>query len=384
MMISEAPQGGSVNGVATSVAAFVGYSSQGPADEALQIRSWSQYETLFGGMDGSEMGYAVSSFYQNGGGEAWIVRAAGSFAADGLALIGDSAAKTGLYALDRADLVNLLCLPDLRRLGSSSHLAVASAAAAYCRERRAFAILDLPAGTATLADAQIWITDEAPALGHANTSFAAAYWPEPRVPDPLDGNAPRQIAASGIMAGIYASTDRERGVQTAPAGSQASMAGVVDLAVNLTDTQNGLINRLGLNALRGFPIYGAVPWGARTLQGADSLASDWKYIPVRRLALFIEESLARGLAWTVFEPNGEQLQASVRLQVETFMTGLWRQGALLGATSKDGYFVKCDSTTTTAADIEAGILNVIVGFAAARPSEFLVVRIQLKTGAAEA
>ena len=186
------------------------------------------------------------------------------------------------------------------------------------------------------------------------------------------------------MAGIYASTDRERGVQTAPAGVQASMAGVVDLAVNLTDTQNGLINPLGLNALRVFPIYGAVPWGARTLQGADSLGSDWKYIPVRRLALYIEESLVRGLAWTVFEPNGEQLWTSIRHRVESFMTGLWRQGALLGATSEDGYLRQMHSTTTSAADIEAGILNLLIGFAAVRPAEFLVLRIQLRTNTAGA
>jgi hypothetical protein len=379
--ILEAPQGGSVIGIATSVAAFVGHSSQGPTDEARQISSWDEYEGLFGGVDGGEMGYAVSSFYRNGGGEAWVVRAAGPFASDGLALIGDSAARTGLYALEGIDLFNLLSVPDLRRLDSSAHLAVASATAAYCRGRRAFAILDLPAGTVTVSDAQAWAATGAPALGHDNTAFAAAYWPEPLIPDALDSNAPRQIAASGIMAGIYAATDRERGVWEAPAGVAASMTGVLGVAVKLNDAEQGLINPLGLNALRVFPTYGTVPWGARTLQGADALASDWKYVPVRRLALYIEESLVRGLAWTVFEPNGEQLWASIRLRAESFLVGLWRQGALFGATSDDAFFVKCDSTTTTAADIEAGILNVIIGFAAARPAEFLILRLQLQTEA---
>jgi phage tail sheath protein FI len=382
-MITEV-QGGSVTGVTTSVAAFVGHSTQGPADEAQQIWGWSQYETWFGGIDGSEMGYAVRGFFENGGGEAWVVRAAGPPAADGLALIGDPAAKTGLYALETVDLFNLLCLPDLRRLESSAHLAVATAAAAYCRSRRAFAILDLPAAITNVADAQAWANTGAPALGGENSSYAAAYWPEPLVPDPLEGNAPRQIAASGIMAGIYATTDRERGVWVAPAGVTASMAGVLDLAVRLTDAQNGLINPLGLNALRVFPTYGTVPWGARTLQGANSLGSEWKYVPVRRTALYIEESLARGLAWAAFEPNAEPLWRTVRLQAETFLTDLWRQGGLLGATPQDAYFVQCGSATTTMAEIEAGILNLVIGLALVKPAEFVILRIQLNTATADA
>ncbi len=377
MATPEAQAGGSVVAVPTSVAAFVGFALQGPVNEPRQVLGWSGYEALFGGVDGGEMGYAVKSFYDNGGDEAWIVRVSGDAAEDGLVLIGDPGKKTGLYALEAVDLFNLLCLPDLRQLTGGAHLALAVAAAGYCRGRRAFLILDLPAGIDTVEAAQQWATDSAPQFGSDNRSYAAAYWPEPLVPDPLDGEQPRRIAASGIMAGVYRRSDIESGVWQAPAGITQSIAGVLKLAVALTDAQNGLINPLGLNALRTFPIYGTVPWGARTLDGADSLASDWKYVPVRRLALLIEESLVRGLAWTAFEPNGPPLWSAIRLQAGAFLDGLWRQGAFLGSTPAAAYSLRCDSTTTSQADIDAGIVNVVVAFAAVRPAEFIVLGIGL-------
>lgn len=384
LYISEAQGVGSIAGVTTSVAAFVGFCSQGPVDQAQPVRSWREYELLFGGLDGEEMGYAVASFYENGGGEAWVVRVLGPPSGDGLGLIGDASSRTGLHALEGAGAFNLLCLPDARRLTGDAHTAVAAAGAAYCRMRRAFLVLDLPAGVDTIEAAQGWVTDDAPKLGSENSSYAAAYWPEPLVADPLDAGRARRIAASGTMAAVYACCDRDRGVWQAPAGITRSIAGVLDLAVNLTDAENGLINPLGLNALRTFPVYGTVPWGGRTLQGADSLASDWKYIPVRRLALYIEESLAAGLAWTVFEPSSERLWTTVRRAADDFLNGLWRQGGLSGASPKSAYFVKCDSTTTTMADIEAGRLNLVIGFAPIRPAEFLVIQLQLTVGPIEA
>ncbi|HEX6377169.1 MAG TPA: phage tail sheath C-terminal domain-containing protein [Allosphingosinicella sp.] len=366
-----------MTGVPTSICAFVGFAGEGPAEAPRQVFSWAEYEGLFGGLDGGELGYAVHGFFENGGGEAWIVRVAGEAAPDGLALTGDERAGTGLYALASVDLFNLLCLPDLRRLDGPAHLAAAEAAAAYCRARRAFLILDPPGAIATVEQAQAWIQTSAPALGSANTSYAAAYWPEPIIADPRAGAAPRRVAASGIMAGIYVSTDLERGVWKAPAGTSLAMAGVIDLAVRLNDAENALINPLGLNALRVFPVYGALPWGARTLQGADLLASDWKYVPVRRTALLIEESLRRGLAWSASEPNREPLWNLVRLQAGAFMNDLFRQGAFAGATPRDAYFVHCDATTTTQSDIDAGIVNLVVGFAPSRAAEFVVLQIQL-------
>jgi phage tail sheath protein FI len=158
-------------------------------------------------------------------------------------------------------------------------------------------------------------------------------------------------------------------VWKAPAGLEAGVLGVRKLAVNLNDAENGMLNPLGVNCLRTFPVSGTVVWGARTARGADQLADEYKYVPVRRLALFLEESLFRGLQWVVFEPNDEPLWAQIRLNVGAFMHNLFRQGAFQGKTPRDAYFVKCDGETTTESDRNLGIVNVMVGFAAQnRPS----------------
>jgi uncharacterized protein len=159
--------------------------------------------------------------------------------------------------------------------------------------------------------------------------------------------------------------------------------GVRSLAYKLSDRENGLLNPLGLNCLRTFPVIGPVSWGARTLQGADVLASEWKYIPVRRVALYLEESLYRGLKWVVFEPNDEPLWAQIRLNVGAFMQNLFRQGAFQGQTPQKAYFVKCDSETTTQNDINLGIVNIVVGFAPLKPAEFVILKIQQIAGEIE-
>jgi len=158
------------------------------------------------------------------------------------------------------------------------------------------------------------------------------------------------------------------------------LSGVQALVYKLSDDENGVLNPLALNCFRSFPIYGAVSWGARTLVGADEEASEWKYVPVRRTGLFLEESLYRGLKWAVFEPNGEALWAQLRLNVGAFLHDLFRQGAFQGSTPKDAYLVKCDSETTTQDDINKGVVNIIVGFAPLKPAEFVVIKIQQLTG----
>ena len=152
--------------------------------------------------------------------------------------------------------------------------------------------------------------------------------------------------------------------------------------MKLTDAENGELNQLGINCLRAFPVVGQVVWGSRTLRGADQLADENKYIPVRRTTLFLEESLRRGLQWAVFEPNDESLWSAIRLNVGAFMQTLFRQGAFQGASARDAYFVKCDSETTTQSDIDLGIVNVIVGFAPLKPAEFVVISIQQLAGQA--
>jgi uncharacterized protein len=279
--------------------------------------------------------------------------------------------KSGLYALDKADLFNLLCIPPDRRGDDDTPSHVYQTAMAYCAERRAMLIVDPPYG---------WSKNKVTAAQSAKTGLsalgltgpaarnAALYFPRVRQADSLREGQIETFAPCGIVAGIMARTDVSRGVWKAPAGLDASINGIVGLEVNLTDNENGMLNPLGINVLRFFPAGGPVLWGARTMRGADQLADEYKYVPVRRLALFIEESLYRGTQWVVFEPNDEPLWAQIRLNVGAFMHNLFRQGAFQGKTPREAYFVKCDGDTTTQNDINQGIVNIIVGFAPLKPA----------------
>ena len=188
----------------------------------------------------------------------------------------------------------------------------------------------------------------------------------------------------GAVAGVFARTDTERGVWKAPAGLDATLVGVPALSVPLTDAENGELNPLGVNCLRTMPVAGRVVWGARTLQGDDRLASEWKYIPVRRTALFIEESLYRGTQWVVFEPNDEPLWAQIRLNVGASCTTCSARARSRARTPQEAYFVKCDKETTTQNDIDLGIVNIVVGFAPLKPAEFVVIKIQQIAGQIQA
>lgn len=282
--------------------------------------------------------------------------------------------KLGLYALENADIFNLLCIPP--DFTSDTYPGtLADDAIAYCDERNAIFIYDPPAGWATAADAK---TGVGSILRHKNV---ALYFPRIRQPDPLHGNMLKTFAPCGVMAGVINRTDSERGLWKAPAGIDASLRGVSELAVPLTNGENGMLNQLGVNCLRSFPVAGRVSWGARTLKGADALASEWKYLPVRRTALFIKETLQRGLAWAVHEPNDEPLWAEIRLSIDGFMdSALFRQGALQGKTRREAYLVKCDAETTTQDDINKGIVNIVVGFAPLKPAEFVIVKLQQMAG----
>jgi phage tail sheath protein FI len=295
----------------------------------------------------------------------------------GAILRGTLLAKSGMHALEDVDLFNILCVPAAAELTAPGAMpAFYAAAEAYCESKRAFLIVDVPGGTDDPDAMETWLTDNA-TLRHKN---AAVYFPRVHIPDPLDQDRLRSVGASGTMAGLYAQTDAARGVWKAPAGTDVKLRNVQDLDYVLTDRENGVLNPIAANALRNFPIFGHVAWGARTLDGADQQASEWKYIPVRRLALFLEESLYRGTKWVVFEPNDEPLWAQIRLNVGAFMHGLFRQGAFQGQTPKEAYFVKCDKETTTQADINLGVVNILVGFAPLKPAEFVIIKIQQMSG----
>jgi phage tail sheath protein FI len=319
--------------------------------------------------------------YLLGGGVTMRAQQAGVAGVDGTAppleaeLSGSQLQKTGMYALENVDLFNLLVMPDAT---AAAMMSVLPEAIAYCVKRRAFMIIDAPNSVTNFDQAQKWIGGAAAPLRSRNT---ALYFPLLQEPDPLKSNVVGKFPAAGAIAGLYARTDAQRGVWKAPAGTAANLVGPTGLSYTLTDGENGTLNPLGLNCLRTFPVYGQVVWGARTGVGSDAQADDYKYIPVRRLALFLEESLYRGTQWVVFEPNDEPLWAQIRLDLGAFMHTLFAQGAFKGQTPAAAYFVKCDSETTTQNDIDLGRVNIVVGFAPLKPAEFVIIQIQQIAGA---
>ena len=298
-------------------------------------------------------------------------------------IIGVRLNKTGLFALEDVDIFNILCIPIAPTLDApgtfTNQFAVYSAAETYCLERRAFLIIDIPPNIDRVQEMKDWL-DSNPNLRSRN---AGVYFPRVRIADPLNQFRLRDFGPSGTLAGLYARTDNDRGVWKAPAGIEATLRNVNELSYVLTDPENGALNPLGVDCLRTFPIIGTVSWGARTLDGADALASEWKYLPVRRFALFLEESLYRGTKFAVFEPNDEPLWAQIRLNVGAFLQTLFRQGAFQGQTPREAYFVKCDKETTTQNDINLGIVNILVGFAPLKPAEFVIIRISQIAGQIE-
>jgi phage tail sheath protein FI len=296
---------------------------------------------------------------------------------DAAAYKGSQTGKTGLYQLEKVDLFNLLCiLPDAR--GGDVPDDVYQEALSYCVKRRAMLIVDPKAAWATVGAAQSGVPGMN--LNGDMARNAAIYFPRIKQADSQLGGQVETFVPCGVIAGVMARTDSRRGVWKAPAGLDASLSGVAGLQLDMTDAENGLLNPLGINCLRTFPVHGRVVWGSRTMRGADAAADEYKYVPVRRLALFLEESLYRGTQWVVFEPNDEPLWAQIRLNLGAFMHNLFRQGAFQGTAPRDAYFVKCDKETTTQNDINLGIVNIVVGFAPLKPAEFVIIKLQQMAG----
>ncbi|PWV61207.1 phage tail sheath family protein [Plasticicumulans acidivorans] len=293
--------------------------------------------------------------------------------------VGDPVQKTGFFALDTVDIFNLMILPADLEMPDATRQQLWGPASIYCAARRAFLLIDPPANWVDAAGLPAIVQNSSQVNDLRATvvkDHAAVFFPRLRF---NDRGTIRSAGPTGAIAGLIARTDASRGVWKAPAGTEADLRGIAGLEVKLTDLENGVLNKLGANCLRVFPS-GFVNWGARTLDGSDDLGSEWKYIPIRRLALFIEESLFRGTQWVVFEPNDEPLWAKIRLNVGVFMNGLFRQGAFQGSTPDQAYFVKCDAETTTQADRNLGIVNIEVGFAPLKPAEFVVITIQQIAG----
>ena len=290
--------------------------------------------------------------------------------------MGDPLKHTGFFALDLVDLFNLMVIPGDREVDENTYRQIVGPASIYCNDHRAFLVLDAPDSwtnnSLPVADATAVNTFRALVV----KDHSAVFYPKVQY---SDAGIKKLIGPAGIIAGLMARTDSQRGVWKAPAGTEAALLGILDLELNLTDLENGVLNKLGVNCLRKFPS-GIVNWGARTLDGSDDIGSEWKYIPIRRLALFLEESLFRGTKWVVFEPNDEPLWASIRMNLNAFMLSLFRQGAFQGSTPDKAFYVKCDAETTTQNDRNLGIVNIEVGFAPLKPAEFVVIKIQQIAG----
>ena len=367
-----------IEGVPTSIAAFIGRASGGPVNEPVAIPSFRDFEGTFGGLWlESTLGYAVRDFFANGGTQAVIVRLDRGGAvleeADYTGP-GKEAAGEGLYALEKARGFNLLAIPP-HAAGRDLETGLVNAAAQYCERKRAVLLLDPPSAWKSAETAKSGMAG-GPGTKSAN---AAIYFPRLMQPNPLRGNQVESFAPCGAVAGVIARMDAQRGVWKPPAGLEATLTGVSQLAVSLTAADLGDLNTLGVNCVRPLPPAGFVVWAARTLQGGQN--PEWKYISVRRLALFIEESVSRGTQWAVFEPNAEPLWAQIRLTVGTFLESLWRKGALLGTKASEAFFVNCGKDTMTQDDIDNGRLTIVIGIAPVKPAEFVMIRIGQKAAA---
>jgi len=369
--VEEAPAGvGAIAGVPTSTAAFVGATQAGPVAAPLLVHSFAEFEAQFGALAAEmPLGYAVQQYFANGGRDALIARVvpSGPTLTDAdLSSPALKAQKRGLWLLDYAEHFNILCIPPLARSADVGR-ATLDAAVAYAASRRAMVIVDPPAAW-TAAPTRSDVT----ALAGASPN-AALYYPRLQAADPLRGNQLASFAPCGTVAGIYARTDASRGVWKAPAGVEARLLGVQGLGAALSDAQLSALNAMGVNGLR--VLSGAIVlWGARTLAGGDTV-DPFKFVPLRRLDLFIEDSITRGLQSAVFEPNGPSLWERIRASVADFLLGLFRQGALQGDKPEEAFFVRCDASTMTQHDIDQGTIKLVVGFAPLRPAEFVIIGI---------
>src|SRR5579872_29890 len=290
------------------------------------------------------------------------------------ALNSDGTGTGGVHLLDTVSIFNLLCVPGETDVPTVQNLQ------GYCHDHRAFYIVD----TLQTVNLASLIASGPGNITGANSINSALYFPWVNAHDPLQQGRLRPFPPCGFVAGLYATTEATRGVWKAPAGIDAGLTGESGLTVVLTDAQNGSLNIQAINCLRHFPVYGDVIWGARTLRGNDQVGSEWKYVPIRRLALFLESSLYDGTQWVVFEPNDEKLWGQIRLNVGAFMQGLFLQGAFQGTTPQKAYFVKCDADNNPQSSIDQGIVNILVGFAPLFPAEFVVIQIQQMAGQLQA
>ncbi|MEA2003177.1 MAG: AAA family ATPase [Actinomycetota bacterium] len=335
-----------------AVTAFVGDLPDGPLAQPQFVSSERDVANNFGkGAPTTPTGRSLGQFFNNGGRRALLARVA------------ESDVQSGLDSLSNIASVSLLLLPDTGTMSAELADTVIATGQRWATDNSSFYIVDPPRQDSP-REIERWLGRNA-ALRHDNS---ALYFP-------WIATAAGRSTPGGAVAGVYARTDSAHGVWKAPAGVEAGLRGIEAIAYPVSNDEQEVLNPLGINVLRDIG-RGPVVWGARTL----SSDPEWKYVPVRRLALFVEESIDQGTQWVVFEPNDEPLWAELRLAIEHFLEQLWRSGALVGAKATDAYFVRCGlGSTMTDTDIANGRVNIEVGFAPLKPAEFVIVRIQQKT-----
>lgn len=371
-----------IEAVGTSTAGFVGRAPDPRAhrDEAVAINNWGQFVREFvpEGRASTPLSHAVFGFFQNGGARCYVVNVG-----DG-SISGGGQQRSGLDLLEEVDEIAIVAAP------GATDAASCDALLAHCEKLQdRIAILDAPEHVPEIAALTEVAIVEAPGGGGDQESsdgvraraskggYGTYYFPWLTIRDPLAANQLVNVPPSGHVAGIWARTDASRGVHKAPANE--IVRGALNLTYRLTRTEQGELNRAGVNCIRFFGQEGILVWGARTL------ASDpeWRYLNVRRLFNMIKESIATSTRWIVFEPNDYTLWKSIRRDVSAFLTGLWRDGALMGRTPEEAFFVKCDEETNPPDAIDAGMVVALIGIAPVKPAEFIVFRISQFQGGVE-
>lgn len=369
-----------IQAVGTSTAAFIGEAPKRDAmpGKARAVNNPSEFEERFvaGQERSTHLSNAVLGFFQNGGGRCYVVNTGG-----------DQSLSDALDALSRTDEVAIVAAPG--RTDPVTHDALLS----HCEELKdRVAILDLHPDVDDITRLTEVATVQAPAAGGgdeppevpgakdggygprpSDSGYGAAYWPWCTVMDPITDELVN-VPPSGHVAGICARTDASRGVHKAPANE--IVRGAVGLTYNLTREEQGLLNQAGVNAIRSFTTEGIRVWGARTVAPA---ASEWRYLNVRRLFNMLEESIGEGTNWIVFEPNDQTLWKHIRRDIGAFLTLVWRDGALMGATPEEAFFVKCDRETNPQEVVDAGQVVALIGIAPVKPAEFVVFRLSQST-----
>jgi phage tail sheath protein FI len=383
--VKEVPTGPrAIGAVGTSTAAFVGRAPLAAAhpNEAVPCNNWSRFVREFVGKESpsTELSRAVFGFFMNGGGRCYVVNTG-----DEPSIAGDARKRSGLVRLEAIDEIAIVAAPGF------ADPAAYDALLTHCeRLEDRVAILDAPASVANVDALKQVATVGAPggteteereetALRprNSNGGYGAFYFPWIRIRDPLDGRIV-EAPPSGHLAGIYARTDATRGVHKAPANEE--IRGALGLAYRVTREEQGELNRAGVNCIRYFTNAGIRVWGARTLAPE---AGEWRYVNVRRLFNMIKESIAEGTSWTVFEPNDATLWQAVTRDVSAFLKTVWLDGALMGASPDQAFYVKCDAETNPPEVIDQGRLIVEVGIAPVKPAEFITFRIGQWAGGAE-